>query len=280
MTDVLFPKGRFVAVDSLEAPAWTPLSDYSGVQPIDVVPLADTELLNAAHYALLGVHVSRAYPAEPIVALLLHPDLTRAAPLDAGGKWVAPYTPLALRLLPFSPARNGSMLFCEAFAGPPETSTQRVKDPGGAHTPEFRNVVELGRLLAQGARRLSDAARVLLAADLLLPLEPLDSHPGERFLVINANALGALSPSRAAGLTTMGMLPLDLAAASLFSLRYRKRRIVQEPAAAQAPLDILARNPQDRLGSPLPDNLTQIYELDSSMLFSLDSFASPKDRAE
>ncbi|MCZ8186611.1 MAG: SapC family protein [Beijerinckiaceae bacterium] len=280
MTDVLFPKGRFVPVESLDSIAWAPLTQYSGILPLDLVPLSDTELLNAAHYALLGVHVSRTYPAEPIVALLLNPDLARATPLDAGGRWMAPYTPLALRLLPFSPARNGSILFCEAFAGPPGASPHRVRDPGGAQTPEFRNVVELGRLLAQGVRRLSDAARVLLAADLLIPLEPLDSHPGERFLVINANALGALPPSRAAGLTTMGMLPLELAAASLFSLRYRKRRIVQAPVTAQAPVDILARNPQDRLGSPLPDNLTQIYELDSSLLFSLESFASAKDRAE
>ena len=56
MTDVLFPKGRFVPVESLDSIAWAPLTQYSGILPLDLVPLSDTELLNAAHYALLGVH--------------------------------------------------------------------------------------------------------------------------------------------------------------------------------------------------------------------------------
>lgn len=270
MTLGLFDALPFIPIQQPETLRWGSLGHFKELMPLAAVPISDTELLHLGHYAPIGVLIAEGGVTQPVVVLLTHPELAERGPFNAAAKWMPPYMPLALRALPFTPGVEGECLYSPTLVVTHEAPAWQVESPAGKPTQEFRAALDLVQKLHRGARRLSDAARLLLAADVLVPLEPIESRPGDRFLVVSLERLAALSPSQSAGLTAMGMLPLELAAASLFSRRYLTRGLAPEAAAAER------RDRANRIGAttaidPLPiDPMGSSFVLDTSPLFNID----------
>ncbi|MCA0399828.1 MAG: SapC family protein [Proteobacteria bacterium] len=259
----------FVPLDRLSGVEWTPLTHYLPLMPITALPVADSEILHLAHYLPLGIHLGGDSAARPMVSALLHPEFGKSLPLGLDGRWQAPYAPIALRTLPFRLDSKEKCLFSPMLAALCGDATLHAESSPGTPSPAFRQIMDLLKRLEYGVRRLSDAASLLMAADLLVPLEELPHKSGERFLVVSADRLARLDNTRVAGLTAMGMLPMELAAACLFSLRHLSRRVVDEDGRYRS-AGRTAFRPEP---APAHDGfsiLGQNFGLDESPLFSLD----------
>jgi hypothetical protein len=277
MSRALFSALDFVTMDRPGVIAWSALPNFTSILPLTILPFADSELLNLAHYAPIGIHIPDRPGAQPLVCLLLHPDMAKPSPFDAQGKWLPPYTPIALRALPFTPGEKGECLFSPALAIAGGRPTWRAQSAPDTPTSEFKQVLELLRRLSQGARRLSDAGRMLILADVMVSLEPLPGFPDDRFFVASKERLATMDPARAAGLTAMGMLPMELAAACLFSSRYLTRKVAQDDRTYASAGMLKSFATQHRPDPVLPDALGQVFELDTSGLFSLDDLVRTDD---
>lgn len=275
MNRALFEGATFTSIPAPSTLRWGGLPDFKALLPLTAVPVADTELLHLSHYGVVAVHIPADPMALPLVVLLTHPELSRAAPLNSAGKWLPPYMPLALRALPFTPGYSGECLYSPSLVVVAGQTPWRAEAAPGKPTAEFRAVLDVVQRIYGGARRLSDAARLLLAADVLVPIEPLDPQSEARFLVVQEERMAGLSPARAAALTALGMLPMELAAASLFSRRFLSRRIdasVVRPEAVERYSDFGNATAID----PLPTELSgDNFALDTSSLFNIDDFFVP-----
>jgi hypothetical protein len=128
-------------------------------------------------------------------------------------------------------------------------------------------------VIERGAARLADAARLLLAADLLIPIGHDEDERSSGLTVVSGERLGRLSTQRAAALAADRCLAFDLAAASLFSRRWLADGLVQDsPAEAVAPAPM---QNAVLLDQGLRDAIDQPLLLDSSLLFSFDDLFGP-----
>ncbi|MCA0405425.1 MAG: SapC family protein [Proteobacteria bacterium] len=275
MNRALFEGAAFTSIPAPSALRWGALPDFSALLPLTALPIADTELLHLSHYGVIAVHIPADPMALPLVVLLTHPEMSRAVPINGSGKWLPPYMPLALRALPFTPGYSGECLYSPSLVVTAGQASWRAEAAPGKPTAEFRAVLDLVQRIYGGARRLADAARLLLAADVLVPIEPLDPESEARFLVVQEERMAALSPARAAALTALGMLPMELAAASLFSRRYLSRKIDTSIVRSEAVMRYSEFGNASAI-EPLPTELSgDNFALDTSTLFNIDDFFAP-----
>jgi hypothetical protein len=263
---------RFQAVSDAGCERWSRPKRFDFFERLPTAPVADTEFLHLSHYCPIVV-----LPGAdgPRVAILLDPSLTQSNPIGHDGRWRVPYSPMALRSLPFWPGSSATEIeiALELAADDPEDSLP-MRDNSGRPSDEFAAVVTLIERLQLGMRRLSEAAKVLVAADLLVPLvadEPAGAWPADTgLLTVSPTRLAALSPARAAALSTDRCTPLDLATACLFSQRLLHRRV--------KPSNVDAAKPGARAeGNPIADQhlvepLEAHMRIDNSPLFSFELF--------
>lgn len=272
MSRPLFRAGEFIALAEPAKITWGPRSDFADLLPLLALPIGDSEMLNLSHYAPIAIHLPDDERAIPIVVILLHPALTRVSPFDGQGKWLPPYQPLALRSLPFTPDDCGNCLYAPDLVMIDGHPGSHSHDADGRQSKEYRLMLDLVQRLYNGSRWLSDAARLLLSAGVLAPLEAIPEQGNSRLYVLNANRLAAVEPVCAAGLTAFSMLPMELAAALLFSSRYLARRLDANAADGYAGPVFNASARAEMSELLPPDLMAGRYILDAGSLFNFEAF--------
>jgi hypothetical protein len=257
---------RFQSVSDAGCERWSWPKRLDFLERLPTAPVGDSEILHLSHYCPIVVIQSA---DGPRVAILLDPALLRSNPLGKDGRWRAPYSPMALRSLPFWPGSSASEIeiALELVADDSEASLP-MRDKAGQPTHAFAAVVTLIGQLQQGIRRLTEAAKILMAADVLVPLviEEAGREPVETaYLTVGATRLAAMTPGRAASLSMDHCTPLDLAAACLFSQRLLARRVKPlrtERRAAAGPV----------ADAGMSEHFEAHMRVDSSPLFSFELF--------
>ncbi|OYU48730.1 MAG: hypothetical protein CFE31_09825 [Rhizobiales bacterium PAR1] len=273
MNKALFRGPQFLSVPRPTRMAWSRPAHFLPLMPILALPISDTELLNVSHYGSIAVQIPDGDGMIPTVVLVVHPAFIAPLPFNKDGNWLPPYMPMAMRCLPFTPAIGGGLLYAPLLIEPDASGTMRVEEAPGKPTKEFQQLHEMAQRLHLGAKRLSDAARILIAAKVLVRLETLEETADTQFFIASAERLDALEPQQAAGLTALGMLPLELAAAMLFSQRFLTRRVDLRdrptPGGARSTLDR-----RSELFEPLPpDLMAGNFALDGGDLFDFNILA-------
>lgn len=237
------------------------------------LPIADTELLHLSHYVPIGVALAE---KGPQVVALTHPFWCPKGPFDAQGRWVAGYVPMALRSFPFrfGPADGAVEVAPDlAVSGEGEFA---LTGEDGAHAPEFALALDLLARVSRGAARLAEAAKTLLLADLLVPLQPVHDGLGQDVHVVNHDSLLALGPDKAAALTVMSNQAFDLATASLFSQRWLDMKKIDKVVTPQ-PLQSGMLEPAL---ATIDDAVERLMVMDESELFSFEAFLAAEARQD
>jgi hypothetical protein len=258
---------------------WSRPARFDFLDDLAFVPIADTELLHLSHYAPIGIRLGR---HGPEVVAILHSELNTGRLLGKEGRWLPPYAPYALRCLPFRGVGLEAMPeIAEALCGT-EGEQFPLLGEDGQPGKDYAYVIEMLRRLARGSLRLSNAAKLLLAADCLVALYPLESQPEAMVYVVSETLLQRFSGAQAAALTTDSNLPYEIAAASLFSQRLLRRGAVQD-LPAPAPSRMVAPA-MDQGHRPMIQDFQGSFEeplmMDDSTLFSIDDFLEFSDKAD
>lgn len=256
----------FVPLDPTRHHAWSRPARFGFFEALAVAPIGDTELLHLSHYAPVAVRLGL---HGPEVVLVLHPGLIKAELLNGEKHWVPPYAPMALRSLPFRSGEPGAPPHFAPSLCDPEAEALEFHGADNRPTREFAYVLEMLQRLERGGARLAQAARLLLAADCLVPLVALADHPGLQLLVVSEERLRGLAGARAAALTADANLPFELAGASLFSQRWLANGALQDVTPAAT------RPPSPRAGNSdygMTDTLDEPLLMDDSSLFSIEDF--------
>lgn len=263
----------FVPVDAAGATVWSRPGRLSYLDQVAFLPVADTELLNLSHYCPIAIDLGR---ATPVVVCLLGEAFVRKSCVSGEGRWLAPYMPLALRSLPFrSRLVQGNRIveITPDLAVPSDAAAFTLYEADGTAGTEFQAVLGMLGVIERGAARLADAARLLLAADLLIPIGHDAEARKSGLMVVSGERLGRLTSERVAALAADRCLAFDLAAASLLSRRWLAEGLVQDsPAEAMAPAPV---QNSVLLDQGLRDAIDQPLLLDSSPLFSFDDLFGP-----
>ncbi len=261
---------RFQPLCDSAVERWSRPARFDFLDRLPSVPIADTELLHLSHYCPVMISLTE---DGPRVVILLDATMLLSEPINANGRWRAPYMPIALRSLPFWVGASAADIVIA-----PELAVQEghedfaLRDAAGKPSEQFAAVNAWIDRLRQGMVRLTEAAKLLVAADVLTPL--LINKPGipapveTGFCTVSPEKFHALDGVRAAALSVDKCLPLDLAAACLFSRRLLARRVMLqkiEAAEAQVP----AENRRADIVEPLDLHV----QLDNSSLFSFEVFA-------
>jgi hypothetical protein len=260
---------RFLPMADARLERWTRPRRFDFLDQMPTVPIADTEVLHLSHYCPVVISLSE---EGPRVAILLDPALAQPSQIGRDGRWNAPYTPMALRSLPFRPgARRTEIEIAVELAAERHERGFALRDTSGKPTHEFAVVLTLVDRLHQGMRCLCEAAKLLVAADILtnvLVTEPGSVTPAEtQFLTVSPQRFAELPASRAAALSIDRCLPLDLLTACLHSQRLLSPRIsLREVAAGD-----MGQSPSVVSGGPeLVEQLDLHVRLDDSPLFSFE----------
>jgi hypothetical protein len=260
---------RFMPVQSGGVERWSRPNRFDFFHRLPAAPISDTELLHVSHYC----PVAFAQTDEgPQVVILVAPRYSRFDPTGGGGPWRVPYVPIALRHLPFWPGdRPAEIRVAPELAAAGEPSFG-LREEDGSPTPQFALVVSWMERLQRGMLRLSEAARILLAADLLSPIVVREAgtiiSTPTGYHMVDRQKFASLSPARAAALSVSNGLPLDLAAASIYSQRLLAAGLnVAEETGSPADE---ARHRDEPPG--LLDPLDPLVRIDLSDLFSFESF--------
>ena len=218
---------------------WRVPSDFSFVEKLGFVEVAESELLNLSHHLPLLVSVEARGPA---VVAVVEASLLRQPLLTEEGRWLRPYIPLALRCLPFrlDSAKLGGderhvMLMAGVVGRAPEKEGHPLLGEDGNLSPPAAEISGILTRARQGEERLALAAELLLLADVLSPVTP--AWDGARTVLYAADParLPALSNIRSAALVGDGFLPMHLLFALLFSRRLLSPRVqVMRDSSEQA----------------------------------------------
>ncbi|AMJ61172.1 SapC family protein [Bosea sp. PAMC 26642] len=268
---------QFLSLEEAALANWLRPVRFDFLDSLIIIPLGDTEILHLSHYMPIAVALM---PVGPRVVGLVHSALLTGALVTPEWRWRAPYVPMALRCLPFRrPFENDH----ESVEIAPSLALDASGDKGfgfwdapGKPLPEFDAILMMLDRLGRGVRRLSNTARMLLAADVLTPLSVTPSEQISALLVASRERLLALPPVRAAALTADSCAGYELATASIFSQRWLVKGIIQDepmvPASPyQTPLE-----PAHEVG--LRTGIDQPIQMDDSALFSIEAFLGTTDR--
>lgn len=262
---------RFQPVASAGIDKWRRQLRFPWLAELGAIPIADTELLNLSHHCPIVIHLQNGVPS---VQCLVRHDLVQAPRFAGDGRWLLAYQPIALRTLPFRIRNAGGKGLIEVsrkLADDPDAAEpMALFGETGVETRDYATLVSLLEGLHRGAGRLSDAARILMAADVLVPLE--GEFDGAELLTPHSELLLDTPLTRACALTADGFLAFDLAAASLFSQRWLAPGLIggRRLATPVETVPIL----REGLEHGLRDALDNPVILDESALFSFDAFAS------
>lgn len=259
-TAILFKPVQFEA-----AATWRRVPSFSFVNRLQQIPLSDSELLQSSHHLPVAVDCSGG--GLQVVAITAGP-LQRSPLSNAEGQWQRGYIPIALRCFPFR--LSGQTLEIATDADTGAGAALPVLSPDGSATQDIKTIVALLRRLEAGRQKLHAAAERLLIADVLTPLQMM-KVPGQAaelssLLTIDRNKFNALSARRIAQIGREGFLPLDLAAACLFSQRLT-------PAAISVPIQPASPVPSAAAAEQTEVLLASGTELDDSELFSFEAFS-------
>jgi hypothetical protein len=213
---------EFAPVAAGKPTHWRRPASYAFARQIPHVPLSDSEILNTSHQLPIVIDYGN---DGPRVVAITNPRFHRAPMTGADGKWLRGYMPICLRCFPFrllrGPGDNTALEVAGNLgdAGQPELPMFAAD---GTLTPEVKNFVGLLRRLETGKQALQKSAEMLLIADVLTSFQMANlpgATPAHRYLTVDRNKFAALSNSRVAHLVRDGFLPIDLAAACIFSQR-------------------------------------------------------------
>jgi hypothetical protein len=261
---------QFKDLTEISATHWKAPETFGFLGEFPHVPLSDTELLLSAHH--LPIAILDAGSAPEVVAVL-DPGLQRTRLLDARGRWLRGYLPIALRSLPFRlEDRPGPEPRLQAAPDLKLMGTEghAILRPDGRPTRELKAVETLLATLQAGRQRLTAAAERLILADLLAPIRRPGGGPIlPPLLTVEQRQVERLTGRRAAALLHDSILELDLGMACLFSQRHFSDAVTWTPEPS-AP---------DDLSRPDVEVLIRGMEhlpvaLDSSELFSIDLLES------
>lgn len=265
----------FVSLEGSGIEEWAPPGGLSFFDELCSVPLSDTELLHMSHYSPIGIAIDQ---IGPQVVAILHSGLLKAEQVNPEGRWVPRYTPMALRCLPFRPSRQGGSPEIAPVLMDGNMPKLPIFSSPGNPAPEYAPIREMLDRLARGGARLTNAAKLLIAADVLSPLQRLPDRPLEKLFVANADKIRTQPAGRMAALTADDNLAFELAAASLFSLRWLDTRCIDD-AVAHAP---------DQYGAlasrfatvEVEAGIDQPVMMDVSELFSIEEFLAATESAD
>jgi len=260
---------NFVPLSDYPEATWSPPQDLFWIEDVGCIPIADTEMLGLAHFCPITIEMDESTPR--VVAVVKSSYVAHSLLTDSG-RWKAPYSPLALRAMPFRNATNPAdgIEICPEMAGAsrdPERRMAMVGQKGGV-TNAFAQVQTMLKRLRLGGTRLSNAAKTLIGLDVLTPLAPLTGQHSRPHYTLRIGDLLALPASRILSLTTDACCPLDLACAMTFSSR------ALTPLALTrnlVPVQAAYAGVREKLyGHALIEPLDDEFQLDHSELFSLE----------
>lgn len=272
---------RFTAVADKQKTVWRRPKSFAIVGEISQIPLSDSELLLTSHYLPIAIDYVN---DRPRVVAITNPRFQRAPAIGPNGQWLKGYLPIALRCLPFrstpKPAENTVLEIA--------LNLEEADEPGapvfaadGKLSAAVNQIAALLQRLEDGKLELQRAAEKLLIADVLTPFQMTKLTSAKaaqsRSLTVDRNKFGALSNSRVAHLVRDGFLPIDLAAACIFSQRLLPMLVSVETGGA--PADNRARVIHTGI-----DELTTAFgldvQVDDSELFSFEQFEEVSRRYE
>jgi hypothetical protein len=256
---------RFVGLPDSGVDRWGPPKSFGFLRQVPWLPIADSELLHLSHFCPIGIALGETGPS---VVALMHAFWHPKSSLDARGGWAAPYMPMALRGLPFrlGVAANDVEIAPELIA--PGEAAFALYDEGGAPGPEFAQALDLLVRLRRGALRLAEAAKALLLADVLVPLQPLREGGHDDVWVVSREAVLNLPPRKAAALTVISNLGFELAGAILFSQRWLDRTRIESGTARDRSDDVTLIP----IVPGIEDTVERLMVMDESELFSFEAF--------
>lgn len=184
------------------------------------VPLIASELYNVCHE--VPVLFAKGERGWDVVGILSDAALRRV-PIAPNGAWRGGYSPFLLRIHPFR--RTSDDLAWELDpAGLDPARGRPFFDADGSEEPEYRKVKQMLADADRGRAVLAAQAKALGRAGLLVPLalafamDPMTSALAPLFCV-DALRLAELQAERLAGFATGSPSALDLAFASIYSMR-------------------------------------------------------------
>lgn len=244
---------------------------FHWLEQVGALPVADTELLNLAHHCPIAIHADG---GAPTVVCLLRSELLRAPRISREGRWLLQYQPLALRTLPFRARTVAGERIVEVsrdLANSPEGAEPLAMfATSGEATRDYATVLSLLDVMSRGRERLADAARLLIAADILVPLDGYAGNSG--LMVVSSERLFQLAGPRATALTADGCMGFDLAAACLFSQRWLAEGVIGQHRPVEIETVPIPR--ESILDYGLRGALDQPLALDESTLFSFEAFVA------
>jgi hypothetical protein len=267
---------QFLPLEEAALTSWLRPAQFDFLDSLILVPLGDTEILHLSHYMPIAVALM---PEGPRVVGLVHSALLTGALVTPEWRWRAPYVPMALRCLPFRRSFENDQ-------EPVEIAPSLAMDASGEKgfgfwdgpakpLPEFDAILLMLDRLGRGVRRLSNTARMLLAAEVLTPLSVTPSEQISALLVASRERLLSLPPMRAAALTADSCSGFELATASIFSQRWLVKGIIRDEPTAPASSYQAAMEPLHEVG--LQSGIDQPIEMDDSALFSFEAFLGATD---
>ena len=256
---------RFVSLPDSGVSRWGPPKSFGFLRQVPWLPIADTELLHLSHFCPIGIVLGETGPS---VVALTHTFWHPKSSLDAKGGWAAPYMPMALRGLPFRLGTTAGTVEIAPELIASDEAAFALYDEGGAPGPELAQALELLARVRRGASRLTEAAKALLLADVLVPLQPLHEGGHDDVWVVSREAVLNLPPRKAAALTVLSNLGFELAGAALFSQRWLDRTRIESGTARDRSDDVSLMP----IAPHIEDTVERLMVMDESELFSFEAF--------
>lgn len=257
----------FIPLTEFERAGWRRPSSFFWLDRIGVLPIADTEFMALAHFCPLAIELHERGP-RPVA--IVQPHMVSHRLLADDGRWRPPYVPMALRSMPFRPGPGDTIEVAPELADNPGDSDQAFDMAGkkGGRSQAFATIAALVQRIQLSAPRLENAAKILMALDLVEHVAGLPRELAGPLYTVRLDAMVALSASRILGLTADSCCPLELATALTFSRRWLAAGAADPSGRPFEPArDSVRRQMFDpHIAEPLDEPLG----LDDSPLFSMD----------
>jgi hypothetical protein len=257
----------FVPLKDYERAGWQRPASFFWLDRVGVLPIADTEFMALAHFCPLALELHER-GLRPVA--IVQPHMVSHRLLADDGRWRPPYVPMALRCMPFRPGPGDAIEVAPELAENPTDSDQAFEMAGkkGGRSQAFSTIVSLLARIQQSGPRLENAAKTLMALDLVEQIGGLPRDLAGPLYTVRLDSLIALSASRILGLTADSCCPLELATALAFSRRWLAAGAAEASGRPFEPArDSVRRQMFDQhIAEPLDEPLG----LDDSPLFSFD----------
>lgn len=259
----------FMPLKDFERAGWRRPSAFFWLDRVGVLPIADTEFMALSHFCPLAIELHER-GLRP-VAIVRSPMVSHRLLAD-DGRWRPPYVPMALRCMPFRPGPGDAIEVSAELAESQTDSDQAFEMAGkkGGRSQAFATIVTLLARIQQSAPRLENAAKVLMALELVEPVAGLPRELAGPLYTVRLDSLLSLSASGLLGLTADACCPLELATALAFSRRWLAAGAA---GASGRPFGPARHGPHRQvLDQHIAEPLDEPLGLDDSPLFSFDDF--------